>query len=105
MNQTPPSALDLSDEGREILTKTSLQYDPAGAVPERSFDRIAAMFNAASGRTGKEALDGRDIAEIMCCVKSVRRYSAPGFHRDSFVDGANYVLLAGELAARDAAKQ
>lgn len=102
MSYANPAA-DLLTEAREVLTHASTQYDPnAQGAPERSFDRVATMFNAAADRKGAAQLSGRDIAEIQNLLKIVRRYSAPGYHHDSFVDGAGYTALAGELAARDA---
>lgn len=61
---------------------------------ERSMGRIVAMFNAGTGRD----LTEREGHVFMVCVKLVRAMLTPTGKRDDYVDGINYLAMAGEVA-------
>ncbi len=69
--------------------------------PEDSFHRIADLWNAFLHARGKLAvmqeLSPWDVAMMMALMKIARASGNPG-HQDSYVDGAGYLALAGEMA-------
>lgn len=87
----PTSSVDFLDKSKNLQEERGKQYDsPSG---ERSFDKVAAMFTAATGI----ALEGHHIALIQTHLKHVRAYSNTNkVHQDSLEDAVSYSALWAE---------
>jgi hypothetical protein len=91
-NQTAP---DLMRAGIAIMEERAREYGaPQG---ERSVPAIVTAFNAITGHDLTEAQGWL----FMQLLKNVRMFAAPGFHRDSAVDGINYCALMAEAKGRE----
>lgn len=77
--------------------------DSHGA-PERSFDAIAAYWQAyLDNRLDPDApLRGSDVAGMMELLKIARDQQSPTPFRDHALDAAGYAGIRGELRAREA---
>lgn len=62
---------------------------------ERNWVRITEVFNALTGRN----LSCKEALLFMVVLKLVRATGDPTFNLDHYVDGINYLALAGESAA------
>lgn len=94
MNHSAPQILQT---GMTHLADRAKQYDaPAG---ERSMADTVAMFNTLT----KNSLSERDGWQFMELLKMVRSRQGH-FKVDTYEDGAAYAALAGEAAAREAAR-
>ncbi len=85
-----------------LLAERGAVYDAAAgaaAAPasERSMARTVAAFNALHGTRLTEAQGW----SFMLCLKLVRLFAAPGFHRDSAEDATAYTALLAEGKARE----
>ena len=89
---TTPTATDLLNKGAGTLDQRGAEYEKDGNQ-ERSFDSVAAAFNAITGKD----LTPAEIALVLQCVKDVRQWSQDRLHEDSVIDGINYAALKGEL--------
>ena len=89
---TPRRAI-LSEATELIDGDRARLYGDASAA----YDRIGIIWGALLGLP--EAIPGHTALLMMSQVKAVRSVDNPG-HRDSWVDNAGYVGLAGEAAAR-----
>lgn len=87
-----PTASDLLSQGTEILNQRGAEYEK-NDNQERSFDSVAAAFNAITGKD----LTAAEVALVLQCVKDVRQWSQDRLHEDSVIDGINYAALKGEL--------
>jgi len=63
--------------------------------PQENFDRAARIWSVILGVD----VDAQEVALCMAGLKLARLANGP--HRDSYVDGAGYLALAGELALVD----
>ena len=89
------NAVALLEDSKETLGNRASEYDRHKAE-ERSFPEIARRFNQ---RTGLN-INARQAVVFLQVLKQVRRDTAPGFHRDSFVDEACYIALEALYAAQ-----
>jgi hypothetical protein len=64
-----------------------------------SFERISLLWNAWLEATGHKTITPEDVAMMMALLKAARIAYNPN-HRDSYVDMAGYVALAGEMSLR-----
>lgn len=64
-------------------------------TPQENFARIATIWGAILGIE----LTAHEVALCMAGLKLARLANGP--HRDSYVDGAGYLALAGELSMVD----
>jgi hypothetical protein len=64
-------------------------------TPQENFDRIARVWSVILGID----VTAHEVALCMAGLKLARLANGP--HRDSYVDGAGYLALAGELAMVD----
>lgn len=87
-----PTATNLLNQGAGILDQRGAEYEQEGNQ-ERSFDSVAAAFNAITGKNITPA----EVALMLQCVKDVRQWSQDRLHEDSVIDGINYAALKGEL--------
>lgn len=92
-----PVQINAADEvlqiAQEHITLRSTYDTKAGT--ERSFKRVATVFNALTGHN----LDASDVAMLQTVLKQVRWQTAKEAgkaHLDSAVDGAAYFALAHE---------
>lgn len=100
----PTTANRLMEAGLEILAERAKEYDGA-LVGERSIESVVTAWNALTGRDLGLPTGPMTEAEgwlFMQLLKARRLFLAPGFHRDSAVDGLNYAALTGEAKAREA---
>lgn len=89
-----PSAPEILTAGVGHLSDRAATYDsPTG---ERSLPATVIMFNAATGHN----LTAEQGAIFMACLKIVRSQQG-NYKADNYEDGAVYMALAGESAARD----
>ncbi|MDT4871247.1 hypothetical protein FQZ97_1063690 [compost metagenome] len=87
-------AADILRAGAGHMEDRARTYDAPGG--ERSMEKCVAAFNAITG----QALTAEQGWLFMVLLKMVR--SQQGFHRaDNYEDGAAYVALMGEQAAKD----
>ena len=81
----------------DTMAKRAAEYDkPEG---ERSIPATVQAFNAITGRDLSDA-EGWLFMQLL---KSVRMFSAKGFHADSAIDGVAYAALTGEARAAEVA--
>lgn len=90
--EATPTASDLLSQGAAILNQRGAEYEQEDSQ-ERSFDSVAAAFNAITGKD----LTAAEVALMLQCVKDVRQWSQDRLHEDSVIDGINYAALKGEL--------
>ena len=95
--------MDIKEElATEALRIVNGSRRSAYGVPERNFERIAAMWQTYlslrldNSPTGME-IDGRDVAAMMRLMKEARLVETPD-HRDSFVDLCGYALCGAEVS-------
>lgn len=93
------TAVDLLNEGKEILAQRGEEYESDGSQ-ERSFPQVAIAFNAITGHE----LKGSEIALMLQILKDVRQWSQDRLHEDSVIDGINYSALKGELLHKEYSK-
>lgn len=90
------NAEDYLKEGIDILSERGRQYGGKGR--ECSFPQVADAFNAI---TGNELL-GSDVCLILALLKTVRQNANKDrVHKDSIVDGMNYLALWGECLSKE----
>lgn len=65
--------------------------------PQENFGRIADLWNAQLGKKLAEPVTAQDVAYCLVQLKMSRLANTPG-HRDSLIDVAGYIALAGGLA-------
>lgn len=83
----------LLDEANDLINGDRQQeYGP----PEENFRRIAAGWSVILSRD----VDMFEVALCMAWLKVARLVESPR-HRDSYIDGAAYIALAGELADKE----
>jgi Domain of unknown function (DUF6378) len=91
------SAKDLLEAAAAIVSQDRRNlYGPA----ERSFELIADLWSAYL----RQPISPTQVAVMMSLLKVARTVSAPQ-HADSWIDGAGYMGLAGELALEDNAPE
>ena len=93
--RTDTNAVALLEDSRKTIDNRASEYDQ-GSAEERAFPEIARRFNQ---RTGLN-INARQAVVFLQVLKQVRRDTAPGFHRDSFVDEACYIALEALYAAQ-----
>ncbi len=86
-------ATDFLRRAASIMEERAAQYDQPGG--ERNMARTVMAFNAITGHELSEA----EGWLLLQCLKDVRQWSAPGFHRDSAEDGVAYAALKAEALA------
>lgn len=87
----PSTSVEFLDNSKKLQQERGKQYDSTGG--ERSFDKVAAMFTAATGI----ALEGHHIALIQTHLKHVRAYANTSkVHQDSLEDAVSYCALWAE---------
>lgn len=97
---TPNTSVEFLDHSKNLQEQRGKQYDSPGG--ERSFDKVAAMFTAATGI----ALEGHHIALIQTHLKHVRAYSNTNkVHQDSLEDAVSYSALWAEEFKRTISKK
>lgn len=70
--------------------------------PERNFEKIACLWNDwIEARGGRFICLPEDVAVMMSLLK-IARMSGDSYHEDNYIDAANYIALAADMAARDA---
>jgi hypothetical protein len=105
-----PEAIDeqiAADFGVPQLTARRLLLEAAGIQDQRAqqYDQPSGERSMADAVAALEILWPGPMTEVkgwllQVMIKIVRARNAPRFHRDSWVDGASYVSLAGEADAR-----
>ncbi|WP_200840596.1 hypothetical protein [Geminicoccus flavidas] len=100
---TLPSATAILGRAAQHQRERAKAYDQPGG--ERSAGRIAAAFNAITGRTGERAISEAEAWLFLQVLKQVRLFSAPGYHADSAEDNVSYGSLLAEAKAREAIDQ
>ena len=90
---------------REQILSTAIQYvtkDRAATHgdAEDSFDNIADLWSWWMDGRERCVFNGLDVAMMMVFFKLARIKGNPG-HLDSFVDGAGYLAIAGEIACME----
>ena len=96
----PNTSVEFLDHSKNLQEQRGKQYDSPGG--ERSFDKVAAMFTAATGI----ALEGHHIALIQTHLKYVRAYSnTRKVHQDSLEDAVSYSALWAEEFKRNISKK
>lgn len=83
------------DLAKDTLGERGKTYDKEGE--ERSFNQIAAVFNAVTQH--RFNLKGSDVALLLLCLKLVRQETAPNFHKDSAIDATAFAAFYGECLA------
>lgn len=66
--------------------------------------RIAILWNAhlhATGNAPPRPIGAADVAWMMAELKHARAFTGP-YRLDNYVDGAGWIAIAGEVAAKDA---
>lgn len=81
----------------KLLGERGKDYDPNNQA-ERSMGKIVACFNTI---TGKELTEAEGWL-FMTCLKQVRLFNKPGFHRDSAEDLISYAALLAEAKEQEA---
>ena len=103
---TDTATTDVTAEGvlaraRALLAERGAQYDAQDGATragrERSMARVVGAFNALHGTSLTEAQGW----SFMLCLKLVRLFCAPGFHRDSAEDATAYAALLAEGKAHE----
>lgn len=96
----PNTSVEFLDHSKNLQEQRGKQYDSPGG--ERSFDKVAAMFTAATGI----ALEGHHIALIQTHLKHVRAYSNTNkVHQDSLEDAVSYSALWAESFSQTISKK
>lgn len=87
-------AVDILDRAKAIVDGRRNTY----GQPERSFAKVARLWNAhAKNRGFKAKFSEQDVAIMMAQLKQVRLTDDPT-HPDSQIDYVGYAALAGEVA-------
>lgn len=86
---------DILNKVLDIQTERAKEYEQKGG--ERSFERIANIFNAYKGTN----LLPSDIALMLRILKEVRSEHSDKVHLDSFIDGVSYESLRAELRIKE----
>lgn len=96
----PTTSVQFLSKAKKLQKIRGKQYDSPGG--ERSFDKVAAMFTAATGI----ALEGHHIALIQTHLKYVRAYSnTRKVHQDSLEDAVSYSALWAESFSQTISKK
>lgn len=95
MTSKLPSSIDLLSSVYDIQNERAKEYEQKNA--ERSFDKIANIFNAYRGLN----LLPSDVALILRILKEVRSEHSDTVHLDSFIDGLSYESLRAELRIKE----
>lgn len=82
---------DILNKVIEVQTERAKEYEQDGG--ERSFERIANIFNAYRNMN----LRPSDVALILRILKEVRSEYSETVHLDSYVDGVSYESIRAEL--------
>lgn len=88
------SAEDFMEKAASTLVARGREYD--GVWGERSGGRIAAAFNAITGRD----LSSAEVYLLLLVLKQVRQFNGK-YHRDSAVDAISYAALMAEARVRE----
>lgn len=86
-------AVDFLKDAAGIQEERGREYDRPGG--ERSAGRIAAAFNAITGKH----LTAAEVYLLLQVTKDVRQWTAPGYHHDSALDCVSYAALKAEALA------
>lgn len=89
-----PTAHEYLTNAGKLLGERGQEYDRSGN--ERSGGRVAAAFNAITGKY----LTAADVYLLLQCVKDVRQWTKPAFHPDSAVDSVAFAALKSEALAQ-----
>ena len=88
-------AADFLTASADIQAERGQQYDsPAG---ERSAGRIAAAFNAITGKD----LTPAEVYLLLQVTKDVRQWTTASYHHDSALDCVSYAALKAEALAEE----
>ena len=87
----PKNSLDFLNACVKVQTERGTEYEGDGQ--ERSFEKMAIIFNT---KTGKD-LTAAHMALIMQDLKDIRQFSADRYHEDSVLDNVSYSSLKAEL--------
>lgn len=82
----------LAEAAKLVCGEREANYGP----PSENFDRIAQGWSVILGKD----VSSDQVALCMAWLKIARLVNGP--HRDSYVDGAAYMALAGELSHEEA---
>ena len=85
------TSIDILSAVYDVQNERAKEYEQEGG--ERSFQRIATIFNAYTDKDLKPS----DIALILRILKEVRSEHSDKVHLDSFIDGVSYESIRAEL--------
>lgn len=88
-------AVEFLTTAAEIQTERGKQYDSPGG--ERSAPKIAAAFNAITGRD----LTAAEVYLLLQVTKDVRQWTTASYHHDSALDCVSYAALKAEALAEE----
>ncbi len=96
--EVPMSALILQESARLVDGDRFIEY----GAPVNSMQSIAAIWTTFLSSRGivhtGTTLSGEDVAHMMALLKITRASRNGPAKRDSYVDGAAYIAIAGECA-------
>lgn len=97
MNNKPKqmSSIDILSAVYDVQNERAKEYEQESG--ERSFERIANIFNAYRGLN----LLPSDVALILRILKEVRSEYSENVHIDSYVDGVSYETIRAELRIKE----
>ena len=84
-------AIDILQKVQEIQEERGKEYENSGQ--ERSFDKIAMVFNVITGKDITPA----EVTLILQILKDVRQWADYRLHEDCIIDSVSYASLKGEL--------
>jgi hypothetical protein len=90
-----PSSIEILNQLVNIQSERAKEYEQDGG--ERSFERIANIFNAYKGTS----LLPSDVALMLRILKEVRSEHSDTAHLDSFIDSTSYESLRCELRIKE----
>lgn len=90
------TANEFLEKALGLLLDRGKNYDPDGQQ-ERSMGKIVQVFNTI---TGKELTEAEGWL-FMTCLKQVRLFNKPGFHKDSAEDLISYAALLAETKEQE----
>ena len=93
-NKPTKNSLYFLQKSIDVQKERGEEYEGDGQ--ERSFQKMATVFNT---KTGKD-LTAAHMALIMQDLKDIRFFSSDRYHEDSLLDGVSYASLKAELAAQ-----
>lgn len=85
------TSTDFLNDCVKVQEERGAEYEGNGK--ERSFDKVANVFNEKTGYN----LKGYHIALILQDLKDVRMFSADRYHEDSLIDSISYASIKAEL--------